>query len=350
MNENDVFYLEKLFPHLFPYDRGGPNEKRIKPISWKAYIAYVLNLYQGLFNNTEFILTAFNLKVRKEMATKAFVRAKLPSSTTNAEGFTMSRAETYRQISPQDMTTFIHYMEKCSEALKKGIHRPPHPSTSNKLPNDFLTDVRLACDPMPHTPAASLKNCLNMYAAHHSNGKADVWLTVTPRDDISYRIVQIVLVKEKTKTYELKMPSEDVRNAMLSEKPASAALHFERTLQLIIDKVVGWDSNNGRSHSEGGLIGKPKAFVRVVEEQGRNIHILIRLEGHGDLQEKFESISKGDHISSKACIENLLTKLSDHIRKEISGELALPELEMNCVTKCPSETCIGELQLVNDVI
>ncbi len=128
MKESDPFYLEKLFPDYFPFCRGGPSEPRRKRISWNAYVSYILNIHNGSFDNADFVFAVFNVGVRKEMATKAFIRAKLPSQHANSNGQPLPRAAAYTRISTEDMKQLLQYKEKCAEASKKGTKWPPVPT------------------------------------------------------------------------------------------------------------------------------------------------------------------------------------------------------------------------------
>ena len=93
MKKSDPFYLEKLLPDHFSFCRGGPSEPRRKRISWNAYVSYILNIHKSAIDNADFVFAVFNVGVRKEMATKAFIRAKVPSQHADSNGQTLpSRA------------------------------------------------------------------------------------------------------------------------------------------------------------------------------------------------------------------------------------------------------------------
>lgn len=81
---------------------------------------------------------------------------------------------------------------------------------------------------------------------------------------------------------------------MILFQTGAAALHFEHVLELVISYVIGWDVKKRRPFKRGGFFGIPKAWLRVVEEQGRltlHAHCLIWIYGHYDIQGKFQRAS-----------------------------------------------------------
>ncbi len=94
--------------------------------------------------------------------------------------------------------------------------------------------------------------------------------------------------------YRRKASDASYRFNLIAKNPGAAALHFEQVLDLVISHVIGWDVKSGRPFKRGGFFGVPKAWVRVVEEQGRltlHAHFLIWIYGHRDIKGKFQSTS-----------------------------------------------------------
>jgi hypothetical protein len=53
----------------------------------------------------------------------------------------------------------------------------------------------------------------------------------------------------------------------------TSAKYFDRTMQLVIKSVLGWDSQAHRSRSTPGLFGYTKGFLGCTEAQGSsNLH------------------------------------------------------------------------------
>ena len=186
------------------------------------------------------------------MATKAFIRAKLPSSRRDETGQTLTRAATYSLIPQEEMKQLLLYKEQCAEAAKRGTTQPLPPTSVYGLPQDFYTYLALSTQPMQHSESAALRNRLNAYTAHNINGKADLWITISPRDDLSDRIMSMALGSRNEQIHLIKMPPDDLRYRTLSDHPVAAALHFERILDIIIKIRISSYSNrscnHGRSH------------------------------------------------------------------------------------------------------
>jgi hypothetical protein len=115
-----------------------------------------------------------------------------------------------------------------------------------------------------------------VYAAHNSC-EATVWLTVSPRDDLSFDVMWYALGPAQSAPHKDQLPLGSLRFATLNQHPVAAALQFEHILD-VVEHVIGWSRKNHMPHARGGLFGIPKAWVFAVEEQGRltlHTHILI---------------------------------------------------------------------------
>ena len=216
---------------------------------------------------------------------------------------------------------------------------------------------------MQHSLAASINNKQTIYAAHNDMGKADLFVTLTPRDDLQYDILVYALLPEESILHKNVSPTKNFRFDLLAEKPVVAGLVFERVDNMFIKIVLGWDT--GRSFKCGGLFGIVKGFLRVLEEQSRSTlhgHYLIWLAGHGDIKlqlvnaiggipepmpstshgidpilpTKIDSEKKTSRRSNGTLQKNSLQK---NIENLIQGELLLPETEMKMALKCPKVCC-----------
>ena len=82
------------------------------------------------------------------------------------------------------------------------------------------------------------------------------------------------------------VPDASYRFELLVNHPLATALPFEDILNLVIVDVIGWDQKKEEAKEEGGIFSRPRAYVRVVEEQSRltlHTHILIWIHGHEDI-------------------------------------------------------------------
>ena len=114
-------------------------------------------------------------------------------------------------------------------------------------------------------------------------------LTITPVDDVCFRIEVYKNGEKGTNLPPTSQSSEETRRQYLSqmrtirrEYPGLSALEFENLFLISIDKIIGWDIDKEKPHGELGVFGTPVAVCSVVEEQGRKVlhtHILIWLKG-----------------------------------------------------------------------
>lgn len=112
-NDSDPQYLETRFPDLLPYGRGGFGEKREILISRAALVAYMMNLATNQFQHPSFILPVYNMLVREAVASKSFVRSRLPASVYRGDGSRMSKGEAFCGIPVNDLHQATDYQKKC---------------------------------------------------------------------------------------------------------------------------------------------------------------------------------------------------------------------------------------------
>jgi hypothetical protein len=93
---------------------------------------------------------------------------------------------------------------------------------------------------MQHSQAAANRDRQDVYAAHNSNGPAQIWFTSSPDDAQTYKIVWYALGPVEALKHEGQTPSGEFRFKLLSEHPVAAALHFENVLDYVIEHVIGW--------------------------------------------------------------------------------------------------------------
>lgn len=299
-SDTDEKYLELHYPDLFPFGRGGFNEIRKIRISRSSLLRHLLNLSTRQFQEADFLLPLYDMKTRSDVGKMAFVRSILPSRILY-NGDITTRAQAYGRVNSEDLQLACTYKMACAKAASVGLPFPPPPVSLNGLAMDFFLDISISSTPMQHSQAAAIKNRQDVYAAHNSNGKSHLWFTISPADDLIFNIVWYALGPNAAQPYKDQLPSGEFRFKLLAKYPVAAALHFERVLQVVIERIVGWDQKKGRPHKEGGLFGVPKAWLRVVEEQSRltlHAHFLIWIYGHGNLQGQLQEAMEATNTSS----------------------------------------------------
>lgn len=64
---------------------------------------------------------------------------------------------------------------------------------------------------MEHSQAAAMRNRQDVYASHNSLGPAQIWLTVSPDDTKTFKIVWYALCPENSLAHETVTPSGEFR-------------------------------------------------------------------------------------------------------------------------------------------
>lgn len=104
------------------------------------------------------------------------------------------------------------------------------------------------------------------------------------------KIVWYVLGPVESKKWEGFAPSGKFRLKLLAKYLVSAALNFERNLEVVVERVISWDTTTKRPFKVADLLKTPKVWLKIVEEQSRSslhAHCLIWLYGHKNLETQF---------------------------------------------------------------
>jgi hypothetical protein len=297
VSDSDPNYLETRYPDLFPFGRAGFNEKRKIPISNKTLIAYYTNLSTRQFKKPDFVLPVYDMIARNSSYNMALIRANLPSREINAEGNVIPRTEAYARIPLEDLKKLADYQSEKIKRQLLGKTAPRPPASSSGLAFSFFTDQKIANETMQHSQAASQQNRQDVYAAHANNGKATIWLTISPDDAKFFKVMWYALGPKESAPSAKAIPQGTKRFALLSKHPMAAALNFQNILEIVIEDIIGWSLKNKRPFRRGGLSGVPKAWVRVVEEQSRltlHTHMLIWIYGHSAIENQLTMALKRD--------------------------------------------------------
>lgn len=390
--EDDQCYLEKCYPDLLPFGRGGHGESRKIPISKQNLLRYMLNLSTRQFQHVDFVFPNYDIVSRKNMFNRAMaISTMLPSRAVDENGQTLNKGEVFVRISAIGIEKAAEFKRQCAAAAALGKRMPPLPQSVSGLAVDFFAQLKAISSPMQHSQAAAARNCLDMFAALNNLGKPDLWLTYFPKDSCCFEISWYALGEAARKKYGDQVPPIEYRLSLTGNRPVAAALHFDRVLKLFVQKVIGWDLDKQLPFKRVGIFGVPKAFVRAVEEQGRltlHVHCLLWLAGHSNIHTQIERWNEENmrgngspcpapcHANSPTNISNdtassdaknknnspfnvsnvskeseetakrneIASQLAENIASFCLAELSLPETEMKLIGQCIKQGCDGTLQ------
>ena len=298
VSDSDTNYLEIHYPDLLPFGRGGFAEKRRIKISRKAMLAYMLNLSTRQFQEVDFVLPMYDMVTSQQVSTIGFVRSKIPSYNRNPDGSQSTKAEAFGKISTEDMKQVCDHKIKCAKAASIGASLPPAPSSISGVAAEFFNDVTTATKKNQHSLAASAAYRGNVYAAHNSLEKAQIWFTFCPDDTTSFKIMWYALAPGQSSIYKDSIPDGTIRYETLANHPVAGALNFERCLEIAIEYIIGWDTAAGAPLKNRGVWGTPSGHLRIVEKQFRltlHSHHLIWLHGHQDIEQQLKNAQKLSH-------------------------------------------------------
>ncbi|KZS05303.1 Uncharacterized protein APZ42_031547 [Daphnia magna] len=340
-------YLETLYPDLFPFGHGGFDENRKVWVSNKALVAYYANLSTRQFQQ-DFALPVYDYIARRASSNMARIRAYLPSRIRNQYGSVIPRAEAYGRISNEDLKKATKYDIECVKSKLFGQMQPRPPESLNGLASTFFTDQKIDNQEIQHSQAAAQKNRQDIYASHANNGKAYIWLTISPNDAKSWQVLWFTLGPAESRPHSDAIPLGSKRFTVLGNHPVAAALNFQRILDIVIKYVIGWCQSKNRPYKRGGLFGVPKAWLRVVEEQSRltlHTHMLIWLCGHGSIEKQFDDALKladGDLFEREFCAGEKL-KIASRTKLEIMRKIGrICECQILLCEKCKRTVTITE--------
>ena len=155
---------------------------------------------------------------------------------------------------------------------------------SSKAENQFLRSITTMCGKLPHSNEACMEARRVYFSYLMKFGIPALFLTITPDDLRSFRIVVYALSPEKISAYgqvdtqsfsESDIVSEfNIRREARVEHPGLCAEEYQRLMQLVIKHFFNWDTKTKKSKGTG-LFGEVLAWCLATEEQGRK-----SLHGH----------------------------------------------------------------------
>ena len=253
----------------FPYGIGGFNEARlgkdgdIRKPRIVDYVHHLSRLSPLQFHRPLFVLSLFNLYQKQRLVETASLK--------------------YR--GKQDLSAIVNGLTTRDLRVASSARR--HGTRFGTYASNHLLDGVDACSrALPHSVAASLKARGMMESLQHEFGQPGWFVTITPDDENSY-LVQVYCMDDIDNDTPIEDLSDDDlhrratrRKELRIKYPGICALVFEDIIEIVFEKVIGWDMNTKqRVDCEAGyILGVPIAATLTVEEQGRktlHAHILV---------------------------------------------------------------------------
>ena len=276
--------IAQAFPLHFPYGYSGLPGDRAHELCVKAHgdrpflkrnrlevLRKLLQHRKRCFHGPEFNLVAENIIMKQTI----FESARLICSVKGGMGAT-SMAEKFGSLTAKGITRAITANRKKDPVMY-----------SLDAEYQFLKSVEATCRSLPHTNEASMENRKIYFSFLMKFGLPCIFLTVTPDDNRSFRIIlykledkhRIGINPEEMTDAEILVDFK-IRQETRVQYPGLCAEEYSRIMSLVIKHVFGWDVDNPKNNKTG-LFGDVVAWCLAMEEQGRKTlhgHFLIFLK------------------------------------------------------------------------
>lgn len=265
-----------MFPGLFPYGRGDPDEKRHVRMSRMHCLRHYLQLSTRRFaQDTVFPLVAFDFMSRHLSLSRASLYCRLSSAEQNAA---------IAGVSVDELAALLEYDSSCLAAARSNVARPPMPASIGNA--KVLTNrVRSAAAHAKGTNAAREAQRRRGFCLQTRFGSPYVFVTLSPKDNGSLTVAYLAGDVPCERLADLTMrdlPTQAERFASTAKDPVAAARYFHRTVEAFFEEAVGFDVAAQRPLARGGIFGHAKAYIGGVETQGDgtlHLHALVWLHG-----------------------------------------------------------------------
>lgn len=170
-SEHDPNWIMKAFPHHFPWGRGGPSEKRPRPISRANLFRHYLTLSTGVFQGYNYALHVYDILARASLSSRTFVHSTFKASDTRYN----NKAQQFKDVGINDLKAAASYFKACSDARRNGSPLPTKPTGGTAAAAQFFRTVGSACKGAEHTSEHAGDARVRSYNMHYRFGKPTWW-------------------------------------------------------------------------------------------------------------------------------------------------------------------------------
>jgi len=274
VNENET---AQMFPHLFPYGRGHPNElkRRIKLSAFECAKHYLMLSSRRFAQDKYFTLAVFDRLSMANAYTRISVRAKQkPQIFSNFDKVevpeldaALKRKELQRRGRAKESVNFTNATEESKKA------------------DALLKSVEVSSVNVWGSNEERHKCRRQAFAIVNKFGQPALFITLTPNTENGMSIAYYSGITGLNSLHDLEfkdMPDQlQLETVAMKDYCASARL-YDQMINTFLTTAVGWDSASKRPLREPGLFGHARAYYGMTETQGGatlHCHLLIWLHG-----------------------------------------------------------------------
>ncbi|KAI8839235.1 hypothetical protein BC829DRAFT_447263 [Chytridium lagenaria] len=333
--------VTEMFVSLFPFGRGGPNEKRLNHMGFHSWVKYCLQLdgidgSGGLFErHYGFLMVAFDYIAMKKANSKLYYSLKISKEALLAG-----------EVTSQSVQRYLVHARNVAVAQLQG-RRPPSATAEIKKLMGLRKGIATG------EQAFWGSNASRSWARHicfgytYRFGVFQLFVTLSP-DTAGIYSVSVMAGEVDKKTIKdcdkMLLPTRSDLKAIAARNPATSARYYDTVMNTFISDILGWDRTHCRPRAKSGLFGIVKAFVVSTETQkGGDLHghVLIWLHGFPTTTLKMHEKLTGDLASDVEFRSRLMAYATAIARNDVP---ILPS-----ASTCPKTECNGIVSPV-DVI
>ena len=271
--------IAKMFPHLFPYGRGHPNElrRRVKLSPFECAKHYLMLSSRRFAHDKYFTLAVFD-------------RLSMANAYTHVSVRTKQKPQFYRNFNTVEVLAL-------DEALKKKeLQRRGRNSDTANAASTNATDESKTADALLRSVEIS---CINVWGSNEERkrcrreafsivgkfGQPALFITLTPNTDNGMLIAYYSGITGLNSLFDLEfkdMPDQFHLETIAMKDYCASARLYDRTINTFLTTALGWDPVFKRPLIEGGLFGHVRAYYGMTETQGSatlHCHLLVWLYG-----------------------------------------------------------------------
>lgn len=300
-----------IYPTLYPFGIGGfEDSHRLRQVSLERHVKHLLSLSDSRFKeHPSFMFTVFNIIQRRRFLLHTKIRVETRS---------------FRSISRELASLSFDAIHAVTERVARG-DSVTAVSEEEKRVLKLMKQVKLVTSRVPGSSSARVALRNEIRALAISKGIPSFFVTINPAD-VYNPLVKFLAGSEIDVDALLpeQVPDSWEQSTLIARNPVVAAKFFNLYMKAFIKEVLGWESSDPDVSSQGGILGKVKAYYGCVEAQGRgslHCHMLIWIEGAlnpNEIRDKVTENPDGEFV------KRLLEMLDDTISNAIPA-LAVPE-------------------------
>ena len=250
-----------MFPGLFPFGRGDPDEPRRVSVSRAQFLRhYVLLSSRRFAQDTVYPLVAFDIVARHMALSRATHYCRMGGAEQNVA---------IAHVSESQLAALLEYDASCLAAARNNEPRPGVPPTLGSA--KVLSNRVRAAAGYAGSNAQRQVQQRRRFGLQTLFGSAFVFVTASTKDNGSLTVAYLAGDVDASKLIHVgsrDLPTQAQRFASSAKDAVAAARYFHRAFTTFFEVLLGYDMEAQRPLARGGIFGHLEALIAGVETQG----------------------------------------------------------------------------------